>query len=95
MSQIAIENCFNKIGNHFQLVVIASHRARQISSGSPSKLDRGNDKNPILALREISEGIISIDDVFKSLVQSYRFNIYVDDKDEDLDFILNEDQNII
>jgi DNA-directed RNA polymerase subunit omega len=91
MSRVNVEDCINRIGNHFQLVVMASHRARQLSSGALSKLDRGNDKNPVLALREISEGVVSVDDIFKSLVQSYRFNIHTEDKDDSLDFILKND----
>ena len=60
MGRLTVEDCFGKVKNHFQLVVIASHRARQISAGGSSKLDRGNDKNPVLALREISEGVIDV-----------------------------------
>ena len=86
MNRIIVEDCYKKINNHFQLVVIASHRARQISSGFVSKLDRGNDKNPVLALREIAEGVISIDSIFKSLLNSYKFNIMVDEDQDNIDY---------
>ena len=93
MARVTVEDCFKKIHNRFQLVVIAAHRARQISAGSPSKLERDNDKNPVLSLREIAEEAVDTDEIFDSLVQSHRLHVQMDEKDEELEHLLEEDEN--
>src|SRR5262245_52717202 len=70
MARITIEDCIDKVENRFELVLLASHRARMISSGSQITVDRDNDKNPVVALREIAERTISPNDLRESLVCS-------------------------
>jgi DNA-directed RNA polymerase subunit omega len=55
MARVTTEDCVDKVPNRFELVLLAAHRAREISSGSPLTVDRDNDKNPVVALREIAE----------------------------------------
>ena len=63
MARVTVEDCIDKVENRFDLVLLASHRARMISSGSQITVDRDNDKNPVVALREIAETTISPDDL--------------------------------
>ena len=55
MARVTVEDCIDKVDNRFELVLLASHRARMISSGAPITIDRDNDKNPVVALREIAD----------------------------------------
>ncbi|MCE2516677.1 MAG: DNA-directed RNA polymerase subunit omega [Alphaproteobacteria bacterium] len=70
MARVTVEDCIEKIPNRFDLVLTASQRARGISSGDAITVDRDNDKNPVVALREIADETISIDDVNDDLVKS-------------------------
>jgi DNA-directed RNA polymerase subunit omega len=71
MARITIEDCIDKVENRFELVLLASHRARMISSGALQiTVERDNDKNSVVVLREIAERTISPDDLRKSLVRS-------------------------
>ena len=55
MARVTVEDCVDKVPNRFELVLLAAHRAREIQSGSAATVDRDNDKNPVVALREIAE----------------------------------------
>ena len=70
MARVTVEDCIDKVENRFDLVLLASHRARMISSGSQITIERDNDKNPVVALREIAETTISPDDLKEELVHS-------------------------
>ena len=70
MARVTVEDCIEKITNRFDLVLTAAQRARGISSGDPITVDRDNDKNPVVALREIADETISIDEVNEDLVKS-------------------------
>ena len=63
MARVTVEDCIDKVENRFDLVLLASHRARMISSGAPITVERDNDKNPVVALREIADTTISPDDL--------------------------------
>jgi DNA-directed RNA polymerase subunit omega len=63
MARVTVEDCIDKVENRFDLVLLASHRARTISSGAQITIDRDNDKNPVVALREIAETTVSPDDL--------------------------------
>ena len=63
MARVTVEDCIDKVENRFDLVLLASHRARMVSSGAPITIDRDNDKNPVVALREIAEETISPGDL--------------------------------
>src|SRR5690606_35566222 len=65
------------------LVMLAAHRAREISSGAPLTVDRDNDKNPVVALREIAEETQNADDLRERLIESHQTEIEVDEPEED------------
>ena len=78
-ARVTVEDCIDKVENRFDLVLLAGHRARMISSGAPITVDRDNDKNPVVALREIAETTISPDDLKEELVQSLQKYVEVDE----------------
>ena len=61
MARVTVEDCVVKIPNRFELVLLAAQRAREITSGAPLSLDRDDDKNPVVALREIAEDTVALD----------------------------------
>src|SRR6267154_2778023 len=67
MARVTVEDCIDKVDNRFDLVLLAAHRARMISSGSQLTVDRDNDKNPVVSLREIADSSISQEDLLKGL----------------------------
>ena len=79
MARVTVEDCIEKIPNRFELVLLASHRARLVSSGSPITVDRDNDKNPVVALREIGDGTISPGDLKEDLIHSLQKYVEVDE----------------
>src|SRR3982750_131059 len=79
MARVTVEDCIDKVENRFDLVLLASHRARLISSGSQITIERDNDKNPVVALREIAETTISPDDLKEELVHSLQKYVEVDE----------------
>jgi DNA-directed RNA polymerase subunit omega len=70
MARVTVEDCVDKVENRFELVLLASHRARMISSGSEITVDRDNDKNPVVALREVADETISPQDLKEELIHS-------------------------
>lgn len=83
MARVTTEDCVDKVPNRFDLVMLAAHRAREITSGSPLTVDRDNDKNPVVALREIAEETQSADDLRERLIESNQTQIEVDEPEED------------
>ena len=83
MARVTVEDCVDKIPNRFELVMLASHRAREISSGSLITVDRDNDKNPVVALREIADEMQSSDELRERLIESNQTQIEVDEPEED------------
>lgn len=79
MARVTVEDCIDKIPNRFELVLLASHRARAISAGSPITVERDNDKNPVVSLREIADQTISADDVMEDLIHSMQKYVEVDE----------------
>ena len=79
MARVTVEDCIDKVDNRFELVLLASHRARLISSGSPLTVDRDRDKNPVVALREIAEETIAPDDLKEQLIRSMQKYVEVDE----------------
>ncbi|SRR5471030_1033916 len=70
MARVTVEDCVEKVPNRFSLVLLAAHRARAISTGSPLMIDRDNDKNPVVALREIAEDAVESEGLRESLIVS-------------------------
>jgi len=79
MARVTVEDCIDKVGNRFELVLVASHRARMISSGSKMTVERDNDKNPVVALREIAESTVSPGDLKEDLIHSLQKYVEVDE----------------
>ena len=79
MARVTVEDCIDKVDNRFELVLLASHRARLISSGSPLTIDRDRDKNPVVALREIADETIAPDDLKEQLIHSMQKYVEVDE----------------
>ena len=84
MARVTVEDCIEKIDNRFQLVLMAAHRARNIAAGAPLLLDRDNDKNPVVALREIADDKLDLDALGESLVSGLQ-RVIPADEDEDGD----------
>jgi DNA-directed RNA polymerase subunit omega len=82
MARVTVEDCVERVPNRFDLVVLAGQRARDISSGSELLVDRDNDKNPVVALREIAEDQLSTEELFESVVQGRQKVAPVEEIDE-------------
>ena len=83
MARVTVEDCIDKVDNRFRLVLLAAHRARNISAGAELTLDRDNDKNPVVALREIAEETQSADELRERLIESHQTQIEVDEPEDD------------
>ena len=68
MARVTVEDCIDKVENRFELVLLASHRARLISQGASITIDRDNDKNPVVALREIADDVVDSDELKEALI---------------------------
>ena len=79
MARVTVEDCIDKVENRFELVLLAAHRARLISSGAPLTIDRDRDKNPVVALREIADETITADDLKEQLIHSMQKYVEVDE----------------
>src|SRR5204862_8364010 len=84
MARVTVEDCIDKVENRFDLVLLAGHRARMISSGAQITVERDNDKNPVVALREIAEKTISPDDLKEELVHSLQKYVEVDEPEPEV-----------
>ncbi|GAB5435392.1 MULTISPECIES: DNA-directed RNA polymerase subunit omega [Roseobacteraceae] len=83
MARVTVEDCVDKVPNRFELVMLAAHRAREISAGAPITVDRDNDKNPVVSLREIADETQSAADLRERLIESNQSQIEVDEPEED------------
>jgi DNA-directed RNA polymerase subunit omega len=79
MARVTVEDCIDKVENRFELVLLAGHRARLISQGAPITVPRDNDKNPVVALREIAEETLSPGDLKEDLIHSLQKHVEVDE----------------
>ena len=94
MARVTVEDCITKIPNRFDLVVIAAQRARQLSAGAPLTVERDNDKNPVVALREIAAETVQISKLENANLMSFRRQIARElNHDSDNDFIDSDDDN--
>jgi len=87
MARVTVEDCIDKVENRFDLVLLASHRARMVSSGAPITVDRDNDKNPVVALREIAETTVSPEDLKEDLIHSLQKYVEVDEPEPEVPLI--------
>ena len=82
MARITVEDCIDKFDSRFELVLVASNRARKLHSGDAPTVEKDNDKNTVIALREIADETISADEFKKSLVEEYQTVSPIDDEEE-------------
>ena len=90
MARVTVEDCIDKVDNRFELVLLAGHRARLISQGAPITVDRDNDKNPVVALREIAEETLSPGDLKEDLIHSLQKHVEVDEPEADGEAIADQ-----
>jgi DNA-directed RNA polymerase subunit omega len=83
MARVTVEDCVDKVPNRFELVMLAAHRAREISTGAEINSPRDNDKNPVVALREIAEETLTSDSLREAAIESHQTQIEVDEPEED------------
>ena len=91
MARITVEDCIDKFDSRFELVLVASNRARKLHSGEEPTVERDNDKNTVIALREIADETISADEFKQHLVEEYQTVSPIDEEELSLEF--NEDSN--
>ena len=83
MARVTVEDCIQKVPNRFNLVLLAAHRARGISAGAQLLVDRDNDKNPVVALREIADETQGAEVLRERMIESHQTQIEVDEAEED------------
>lgn len=83
MARVTVEDCVDKVPNRFELVMLAAHRAREIATGAPLTVERDNDKNSVVALREIAEETQGAEDLRERLIASNQTQIEVDEPEDD------------
>ncbi|MCR9176309.1 MAG: DNA-directed RNA polymerase subunit omega [Alphaproteobacteria bacterium] len=92
MARVTVEDCIERIPNRFDLVLAAAQRSREISAGSDITLDRDNDKNPVVALREIAEETVNAGVLAESLVKNLQKHVEIDEpEDDDLEKMIGSD----
>ena len=79
MARVTVEDCIDKLPNRFELVLLAAHRARVVSQGAPITVDRDNDKNPVVALREIADETIVTEDLREEYIHAMQKHVEVDE----------------
>ncbi|MEL6640318.1 MAG: DNA-directed RNA polymerase subunit omega [Pseudomonadota bacterium] len=83
MARVTVEDCVDKVPNRFELVMLAAHRAREVASGSPITVNRDNDKNPVVSLREIADETQTAEDLRERMIEANQTQIEVDEPEED------------
>lgn len=83
MARVTVEDCVDKVPNRFELVLLSAHRARMISAGAPIAVEPENDKNPVLALREVAERTVSPEDLKEDLIHSMQRYVEVDEPESE------------
>jgi DNA-directed RNA polymerase subunit omega len=92
MARVTAEDCVLRVPNRFELVMMASQRAREIGGGMTLTIDRDNDKNPVVALREIAEETVTLDDLRESLVRGHQKVIASDEHEDEIIDLMEGEQ---
>lgn len=92
MARVTVEDCVEKIPNRFQLVMIAAQRARKLGSGAGLTIERDDDKNPVVALREIAGQTLDNEDLKEELTRSHQRIVAYDDQDDSIDLMDGEEE---
>lgn len=93
MARVTVENCIDKVQDRFELVIVASQRAKELYNGTPALVAKDDDKNTVIALREIEENKLDIQGIKDSVVRGYRHNVSFNDTEDankELEFIEKE-----
>ena len=93
MARVTVEDCIREVPNRFELVLLSSQRAREISAGSPLTVERHNDKNPVIALREIADKTLALDNLWKDLIQGLQKHVQGEEPEEEFMELLSEEQS--
>lgn len=94
MARVTVEDCVVRVPNRFELVMVASQRSRDISAGAPLTLDRDNDKNAVVALREIADETVAVDVLQEALVRGLQRHADNDEPDEEVVAVMREEQGV-
>ena len=94
MARVTVEDCIDKVSNRFDLVLLAAHRAREISAGGSITVERDNDKNPVVALREIADETVTAVQLRESSIESLQRQREVDEPEEEEMTLLNKEEEI-
>lgn len=92
MARVTVEDCIDKVTNRFELVMVAAQRARKIGSGASLLVERDNDKNPVIALREIAAEKVAVPDLKEELLKSHQRVMAYDDDEADIDLMDGEEE---
>ena len=90
MARVTVEDCVVQVPNRFELVLLAAQRAREITSGAPLSIDRDDDKNPVVALREIADETIHLDHLRDSVVRGMQKHVEIDEPEESTELDLDQ-----
>lgn len=92
MARVTVEDCVLRVPNRFELVLLAAQRARDITAGAPISLDRDNDKNPVVALREIADETVQLDQLQNSVITGMQKHVEIDEPEEEGDVEVGNQQ---
>jgi len=92
MARVTVEDCVIKVPNRFELVLLAAQRARDVAAGAQITLERDNDKNPVVALREIADETVSIDTLQNALIKGMQKHVEIDEPEEDTEIEIGAQQ---
>lgn len=95
MARVTVEDCVEKIPNRFELVLLAGQRARDLSAGAPLSVERDDDKNPVVALREIADSTVNLETLRNSLIKGMQKSVEPDEPEEEITDLLAEETNIL
>ena len=90
MARVTVEDCIDKVENRFELVMLAAQRARKIGSGAPLTIERDNDKNPVVSLREIAKETVETSDLKEELIRSHQRMVAYEEDDDEIDLMDGE-----
>ena len=93
MARVTVEDCVDKVESRFDLVLYSAFRSREIAEGAELRVDRENDKNPVVALREIAENKLDSDNLEEELIESLQTQIDVDEADDDYIPLIQQETN--
>lgn len=93
MARVTVEDCITKVPNRFDLVLMASQRVHEISTGAPLTVEKDNDKNSVVALREIAEGTVAIDSLKEGVIQGFQMHVEEDEEEKQAVEALSEENS--